>query len=277
MSDQQPRPTDRLSEPAGNDPAPDGSSGDGTGNPSADAPARMPSAWEQMGGLGGMLDSALPVVVFVIVNAIAGLGWAIGAAVLAALAVGTFRLRRKEPIGQALGGLFGVAIAAFIAYRTGSAKGYFLLGIWSFVVYGAVLAASIVVRWPLVGVIWENLNGRGNAWRSDRRLLVKYDLATGLWVLVCAARFVVQRWLYDQDKVGWLAVARIAMGYPLFILVVIGTVLIVTSGSGVGLREQWRRAKERRAAAPVKALTFRERMQLAQQQQERKRSGGAAD
>jgi hypothetical protein len=34
-------------------------------------------------------------------------------------------------------------------------------------------------------------------------------------VLVFGARFVVQRLLYDADQTGWLAVARIGMGWPL--------------------------------------------------------------
>lgn len=250
------------------------------GHPEAPAPAepQMPSTWQQMGGLSGILDSAIPVIVFVIANAIAGLGWAIGAAVAAAIGLSLWRLARKEPMSQAIGGLFGVAIAAYIAHRSGEAKGYFLLGIWSFAVYGAVLLVSILVRWPLVGVIWENLNGRGNAWRRNPSLVRKYDLATALWVVMCAARFVVQRWLYDTDQVGWLAVARIAMGYPLFIVVIIGTVLIVNSGSGKTWREQWREHAERRRNAPkTKALTFRERMAIAERQQELKRARKRGD
>jgi len=224
-----------------------------------------------MGGLGGMVDSALPVIVFVIVKAVSTLGWAIGAAVGTAAVVSVIRLRRHEPLGQAIGGLIGVAVAAFIANRTGSAKGFFLLGIWSFVVYGAVLALSMLVRRPLIGVIWENLNGRGNGWRNDRKLVRKYDLATLLWVLVCAARFVVQRWLYDTDQVGWLAFARIAMGYPVFILAIIGTALIVNSGSGLSPREQWQRSRERRRSEPPKkALTFRQRYAMAKAAQDRR-------
>lgn len=240
----------------------------------ADQPAperALPTAWEQLGGMGGMIDSALPVIVFVIVNVVAGLGWAIGAAVAVAVVIAIIRLFRKEPVGQALGGLFGVAIAALIARRTGHAKGFFLLGIWSFVVYGAALLVSILIRWPLVGLIWENLNGRGNAWRNDKKLVRKYDLATGLWVLMCAGRFVVQHWLYDTDKVGWLAAARIVMGYPLFIVVIVGTVLIVNSGSGLTPMQQWTQYQNQRRTAPAKkALTFKERYTIAKEQAERK-------
>lgn len=218
-----------------------------------------------------MIDSALPVVVFVLVKTASTLGWAIGAAVAAAAVVSVIRLRRHEPLGQAIGGLIAVAVAAFIANRTGSAKGFFLLGIWSFVVYAGVLVLSILLRRPLIGVIWENLNGRGKSWRADRRLVRKYDLATLLWVLVCAARFVVQRWLYDTDQVGWLAVARIAMGYPVFILAIIGTALIVNSGSGLSPRQQWQEVRERRRSGPPKkALTFKQRYAVAKASQDRR-------
>jgi hypothetical protein len=36
--------------------------------------------------------------------------------------------------------------------------------------------------------------------------------------LVSWARFVVQYYLYDTDQAGLLAVARIAMGWPVFVV-----------------------------------------------------------
>ena len=47
-----------------------------------------------MGGPMGMVDSGLPVVVFVIANAIAGLGWGIGAAVASGVVIAAIRLAR---------------------------------------------------------------------------------------------------------------------------------------------------------------------------------------
>ncbi|WP_353647989.1 DUF3159 domain-containing protein [Nakamurella sp. A5-74] len=276
--------TDRLSAvPPQADPQhiaePAGATAAAAGPPAeADSAARMPSAWEQMGGIGGMIDSAVPVIAFVIINAIAGLTPAIIGALAAGVLIAVIRLIRHEPISQAVGGLFGVGIAAFIAGRSGEAKGFFAFGIWMFVVYGVVLLISILIRWPLIGVIWENLNGRGNAWRQDRKMVRRYDCATALWVLVCVARFVVQRWLYDSDQVGWLAFTRIAMGYPLFVLVIIGTVLIVTAGSGKTLRQQWDEVKHKRATQPKSApLTFKERYRIAAEQQERKAAAKQAE
>lgn len=184
----------------------------------------------------GMLDSGLPVVVFVLVNAISHrLGWAIGAALAAGLIIATARLVRRKPVTQAVAGLFGVGIAAFIAYRTGSAKGYFLFGIFSFVLYGSLLLLSILVRRPLIGVLWESVNGRGQAWRRDRKLRRRYDYATAVWVVVFAARFLVQNRLYAADQVGWLTTARLLMGYPVYLLAIVATVLIVGSANGMTL------------------------------------------
>lgn len=189
----------------------------------------------------GMVDSGLPVVVFIVANAIGGLGWGIGAALAAAVVIAIMRIARKRPVTQAIAGLFGVGIAAFIAYKTDSAKGYFLLGIWSYLLYGGALLLSILVRWPLIGVIWEGVNGRGKAWRSDRKLVRRYDWATFVWVLVFAARYLVQNSLYDSDQVGWLAAVRLLMGYPVFIIAIAISVWIVAGGSAVRLPDSWRR------------------------------------
>jgi len=207
-----------------------------------------PTMWEQMGGPMGFFDSALPVVVFVVVNAVTSLGWAIGAALTAGVIIAILRLARRKPVTQAIGGLFAVGVAAFIAHRTGEAKGYFLLGIWSYAIYGGALLLSILVRWPLVGVLWESMNSRGSAWRSNRSLVRKYDLATAVWVLVFALRFAVQSELYDSDRVGWLATARLLMGYPLFILAIVVTVLIVGSAAGMHLPGWMRGSRARRQA-----------------------------
>jgi type II secretory pathway pseudopilin PulG len=182
---------------------------------SADSKQRQPTLLEQMGGVSGLIYSSVPVLVFVLVNALLALQPAIWAALGSAALITVVRLVRKQALQPAISGFFGVAIAAFIAYRTGSAKGFFLFGIWASLVYGGVFALSVVVRWPLAGVIWTYLNGHRMTWRADRRALIAYDIATLSWVAVFGARFIVQRWLYDEDQTGWLAFARIAMGYPL--------------------------------------------------------------
>jgi hypothetical protein len=151
----------------------------------------------------------------------------IWASVGGAVAILLWRLIRREPVQPAISGLFGVAIAAFIAYRTGSARGYFLFGIWTSLLYGGAFLLSVLVRWPRAGVAWSALNGTGMGWRADKPSRRYYDVATAVWVLVFGARFVVQHWLYDTNQVGWLGVARIVMGWPLTAIAALVTIWAV--------------------------------------------------
>ncbi len=153
----------------------------------------VPTLLEQMGGVSGMVASVIPIVVFVIANAIGGLNAALVAALASAVLIGVWRLVRREGIQPAVSGAIGVGISAFIAYRLGDAKGFFLYGIWASLVYAGVFAISLVVRWPLIGVIWHGLRGDGQGWRADRHVLFGYYVATVVWTGVFVARFVVQR------------------------------------------------------------------------------------
>ncbi len=186
----------------------------GVGAAAAEEP-REQTMLEQMGGFSGLIYSTLPVLVFVPVNTIAGLTAAIWTALGVAAAILAWRLYRRSPVQPAISGFLGVGVCAFIAYRMGEAKGFFLFGIYTSLVYAAAFLISILVRWPLVGIIWGFLNGHGKEWRSDRRVIRLYDIATATWVLVFGARYLVQSSLYDTDHTGWLAFARIAMGWPL--------------------------------------------------------------
>lgn len=178
-----------------------------------------------IGGWQGMLIAALAPIVFVLVNAVSGLRPAIVAAIATALALTAYRVMRKQSVQQVLSGLFGVLIAALIAARTGQARGYFLLGIWQSFVYAVPFALSLLVRRPLVGVIWEFLDPApeeaGSAhtpWHRRRGLFGAYVAATVIATAVFLARGVVQATLYGDNSTGWLAFARIVMGYPLSIV-----------------------------------------------------------
>jgi hypothetical protein len=176
-----------------------------------------------LGGWSGTVAAAIPPVVFVIANAVGGLRPAIIAAVSAGILVALVRLALRQPVQQAFMGLFSVAVAAAIAARTGQARGFFLLGIAGAFVYGAVFAVSLILRRPLVGVLWEFLDPsplpEGTRWYRVRPLLHAYDLASLAALAMFAARGIVQFSLFQENRTGWLAVTRLAMGYPLYIAV----------------------------------------------------------
>ncbi|MGH4026529.1 MAG: DUF3159 domain-containing protein [Pseudonocardiaceae bacterium] len=186
-------------------------------SPQAEATSERPAPTllEQMGGVGGLISSVLPVLVFVLVNTLTGLQPAIWSALGAAVAVGVWRLCRREQLQPAVSGILGVGVCAFIAYRTGEARGFFLYGIWFSLVAGLAFALSVAVRRPLVGVLWSALNGSGSGWRFDRRARFGYNVATVVWAVFFLARFGVQQWLYEAQETTLLGVARLAMGLPL--------------------------------------------------------------
>lgn len=169
----------------------------------------------QMGGVSGLIYSALPVAVLVPVNTAFGLVPAILAAVGVAAAVLIWRLIRHDSVQPAVAGFIGVGISALIAWLVGASKGYFLLGIWTSLIWAVVFAVSVLVRRPIVGYVWSWVNGHDRGWRQSRKAILAFDAATLVWVAVFASRFLVQHHLYDADKTGWLGVARIAMGWPL--------------------------------------------------------------
>ena len=190
--------------------------------PSADARAAVETARNpaqallaQMGGFSGLVYSALPVAVLVPVNTAFGLLPALFAALGAAALVLIWRLIRRDSLQPALAGFIGVGVSALIAWIVGESKGYFLLGIWTSLLWATVFSLSVLIRRPVVGYVWSWVTGHDRGWRRSRRAVLAFDLATLTWAVVFGARFVVQHHLYDADQTGLLGVARIAMGWPL--------------------------------------------------------------
>jgi hypothetical protein len=180
-----------------------------------------------MGGVSGLIYSSLPVLAFVPISQFFGLTAAIVAALGVAAVILVWRLIRRESAQPAISGFFGVGVCALIAYVMGESKGYFLLGIWSALVWAAVFALSVLIRRPIVGYVWSWVNSHGHGWREVRKAVLAFDIATLVWVLVFGSRFVVQQHLYDADQTGWLGVARIAMGWPLTAVAALITYLAI--------------------------------------------------
>ena len=112
---------------------------------------------DQLGGWRGMVDATLPTIAFVVANSIGGLAVGIWTALVAAVLVFGLRLARRQSIQQGISGLFAVAVAVAIAWRTGEARDFFTLGLIRNAGIGVVLLGSILVRRPLVGVVAEFL------------------------------------------------------------------------------------------------------------------------
>lgn len=172
-----------------------------------------------IGGWRGMIDSGLPTVVFITVYVIAArqLQPALIAAIVVGVLLAVYRLIRRQRLQQVLTGFLGLAIAAGFSAWTGQAENFFLPGLITNVAYGSAFVVSILVRWPLLGVAMGYLTGDGTSWRQDQRLMRTYSAASWVWVGVFFGRLVVQVPLYLAAAVELLGVARVVMGWPLFL------------------------------------------------------------
>jgi hypothetical protein len=190
-----------------------------------------------MGGPQGIADSSLPALLFVVVYTLFGndIQTAGIAAVALAGVIAVVRLMRGESARFALTGFFGVALAAFIASRSGRAEDFFLPGLLLNAGYATAYLVSILVRWPLIGVLVGPLIGEGMAWRRDPTRVRMYSRASWVWFAMFIVRLVVQLPLYLAGSVVALGIAKTAMGLPVFALALWLTYLILKSG-GIDLK-----------------------------------------
>ena len=171
-----------------------------------------------MGGVQGIVESIVPGLLFVVIFAISQMVY-LSIGISAAVSVGFILLRifRRKPLSQAIGGLIGIGMASFLAFRDGgSGRDYFLTGFATNLIYLVPLAISVIVRWPLIGVVAGFLLSEKTAWRKDKYQMRVFTAATLLWVAIFSARLLVQWPLYLADNLGALATARLVMGLPLY-------------------------------------------------------------
>ena len=102
---------------------------------------------QQMGGISGIVASTIPVVVFVVANLLLELRPAVIAALVSGVAIAGWRIVRRQPLQPAISGLFGVGIAAFLAYRSGEARAFYLPGL----IYSAACGLRSSSRSPSGG------------------------------------------------------------------------------------------------------------------------------
>lgn len=202
------------------------------------------SALDALGGVRGMVEAVAPGLLFVVVYLVSGqrltpaLVAAGGAAVLAVLA----RLVQRTPLTQAFSGVIGVGIGVVWAWRTGDASDYFAYGLWVNAAYLVGTLVTIVVGWPLVGLVVGMFRNDGPltggpwsavvGWRRDPVQRRRYALATWPWVGMFGLRLAVQLPLYLADEVAWLGTAKLAMGLPLTALTLWLSWMLVRGSAG---------------------------------------------
>ena len=175
-----------------------------------------------LGGGRGALETALPTAVFVSWWLIAhDLKGAVIAAIVVAVILAGIRVAQRQSLQHVLGAVFATALAAWFAMRSGKAEDAFLPGILLSAAYGAGTLVSILVRWPVVGFLVGLSDPRAQtepfAWRRDPGVVRVCSRLTWVLVAVYAVRLGLMVPLYLAGNVAALGVAKIVLGWPLWL------------------------------------------------------------
>jgi Protein of unknown function (DUF3159) len=171
---------------------------------------------EALGGRRGVVEGIVPTVGFT-------LTWVTTEQLKLALAVGgggalvvlVIRLVQRSNVQYVLNAVFGVAIAAVFALRSGEAEDAFLPGILYNAAYFVVLSLSALVRWPVMGFLVGSVTGDPTGWHDNKQIVRLCSTLTWLLALPCLLRVLVYYPLWAAGEVGWLGAAKIALGWPL--------------------------------------------------------------
>ncbi|MDR6507819.1 DUF3159 domain-containing protein [Arthrobacter oryzae] len=173
------------------------------------------------GGVQGVAESIVPGLMFLVAFTITReLTLSLVAALAAAAVFTVARLIQRRPLTQALAGIAGVGISAWLANTTGKAEDFYVLGFLTNAAYIAGMVISIALRWPIAGLLFGFIRNEGLDWRKDPVRVRAYRLGTWVIVAVLALRLLVQVPLYllGEQGLAGLATTRLIMGAPLYIL-----------------------------------------------------------
>jgi hypothetical protein len=185
---------------------------------------------QAFGGKKGLIDSGIPLVIFLATFNISG---ALQTALYASIGISAIltitRLARRDTVQHAVSGFIGILICAWFANRTGNASDLYIPKLLTNLGYGSLYLIANLVGWPVLGLILGPILGENLKWRNHPERKRAYIRASWLWILMFFTRIAVQYPIYRSGNVNLLGTVNLAMGYPLFIATAYGSWLILKS------------------------------------------------
>lgn len=175
-----------------------------------------------VGGVQGFIEATVPGLVYVLSFAIwQDLTISIVSVSIAMVALIIRHFLAKRPASALIGPVLGIALAIYLAQRPeGQPRDFYLTGFVTNAAYGGALLLSVLVRFPLIGVLVGFMTDQGLRWRKERRKVRFFNLVTWLWVAFFASRLAVQLPMYLANDVVSLGFTRIVMGTPYFLMMI---------------------------------------------------------
>jgi hypothetical protein len=172
-----------------------------------------------LGGKRGIAEGAVPTITFTaswIATHELRLSLALGGG--AALVLLVVRVAQRSTPQFVLNSLFGIAIAAYFALRSGRAEDAFLPGMMFTGLVSGLMLLSILTRWPFVGFLVGAANPEDPlAWRRDPAIVKVCTRLSWLLMLPGVLKLSVQIPLYLSAQPGWLGISKIALGWPAYL------------------------------------------------------------
>jgi intracellular septation protein A len=170
-----------------------------------------------------LIESVGAVVVFIVVNKLLGLPWAIGAVTLWSLRAIYLRWRRGTPIGKFLPIVTSVIVVrGVIGIVADSEDVYFGLGIAGKVALGLALVGSVLIGRNLVEYGAPMLIAFDGATREHpiyRKAMRTVGYVAGSYYLASAAFDV---WLYQNSSVNGYVLIRFLVNWPATMVTLVG-------------------------------------------------------
>ena len=181
-----------------------------------------------LAGRSNILDSLLPPLFFVLLNAIWGLQVAIWASLALAIVIAISRLFRRQSLLYALGGAVGVALASVAAYVLGRTEGFFLPTIVSGAATVLLCLVSVIVGRPIVAFTSFVARRWPLSWYWHPKVRPAYSEVTWMWVIFFGLRLLLQVNLFRAEAASLLGIVQLLTGWPATILLLIASYLYGT-------------------------------------------------
>jgi len=168
-------------------------------------------------GSSSLLDSLLPLLLFLIINAAFGFQPALWASLGIGAVITILRLLRRQKAIYALGGLGAALLAICLRYLLDSAQAFFLPAIINGSLTTLVLLTSILVKRPAVAFTSALTRRWPLRWYWHPRVRPAYGEVTAIWVVYSLLKLAVQVVIYRHGNVDGLVLFNLIGGWPALI------------------------------------------------------------
>lgn len=183
-----------------------------------------------LGGKKGIIDSTIPSLIFLLTyNITHNLKACLYISIATAALLMFWRLIKRDTLTHSISGFIGIAFCGWFAWKTGEAKDYYAPSLWKNSAFALVYLISILIKWPLIGVLLGPILGENLNWRKNPARMAAYKKATWIWFALFAIRLVVQYPLFKANQLNALGIANIFLGFPLYLATLWGTWIVIRS------------------------------------------------